>query len=155
MRHPWNADRSCGLIPASKTTTKRDTSRRIRTLKRGTTARRTSRFRMGCVSHTEEARTFRIDESAERGHREATLISWSSSTLKPRPPGRGFCLPDFRLAFYAAAPISESMLRPAHLKQHRKGLSEAGFVEDLNVAIRRANSRRLSSSCVPARHRSG
>jgi hypothetical protein len=47
----WIADRSCGLISAAAET-RRDTPRRIRALKRGTTARRTSRFRMGCASRT-------------------------------------------------------------------------------------------------------
>src|SRR5438876_8024981 len=51
---PWNADRSCGLVPAAKRG--RDTPHRIRALRHGTTARPTSRFRMGCVSRTEGVR---------------------------------------------------------------------------------------------------
>jgi hypothetical protein len=51
--HQWNAGRSSGLI---KTTTA-DIPRRIRPLKRGTTAHRTSRFRMGCASRTRDVRS--------------------------------------------------------------------------------------------------
>jgi hypothetical protein len=54
MDHRSIADRNCGLAPAAESA--RDTLARIQPLRRGTTARRTSRFRMGCVSHTEGVR---------------------------------------------------------------------------------------------------
>ena len=55
MGRPWIADRDCDLISAAGET-RRDTPRLIQPLKRGTTARRTSRFRMGCASRTRDAR---------------------------------------------------------------------------------------------------
>jgi hypothetical protein len=56
MGHPSIADRDCGLTSAA-TETRRGTPRRIRPLKHGTTARRTSPFRMGCASRTEDVRS--------------------------------------------------------------------------------------------------
>jgi hypothetical protein len=47
---PWNAGRSSGSI----WTMTRDIPRRIRLLKRGTSARRISRSRMGCASRTRD-----------------------------------------------------------------------------------------------------
>src|SRR6266576_2551614 len=60
------ADRDCGLTSAAAET-RRGTPHRIRPLKHGTTARRTSLFRMGFASRTGDVRSIR----ASRGH-----LSW-------------------------------------------------------------------------------
>jgi hypothetical protein len=56
MGHRAIADRDCGLTSAAAET-RRGTPRRIRPLKHGTTARRTSPFRMGCASRTGDVRS--------------------------------------------------------------------------------------------------
>jgi hypothetical protein len=60
--------RSCALISAGGET-RRDIPRQIRPLKRGTIARRISRFRTACVSHTEDVKP------AGRAAEECRLIT--------------------------------------------------------------------------------
>jgi hypothetical protein len=48
-----SADQCCGLISVAAVETKRDTPHQIQPLRRGTTVRRISRFRMGCASRTQ------------------------------------------------------------------------------------------------------
>jgi hypothetical protein len=87
------ADRDCGLISAAAET-RRGTPRRIPPLEHGTTARRTSRFRMGCASRIGDVRRF-----PGLGGR----LGW-------RPPGKTSAAPTRRRARRRPAPFTVLML---------------------------------------------
>jgi hypothetical protein len=86
------ADRGCGLISAAAGT-RRGTPRRIPPLKHGTTARRTSRFRMGCASRIGDVRRFpglggRLGWRPKRRFRGEAARCMRRPNSKDRTPGR-------------------------------------------------------------------
>jgi hypothetical protein len=86
------ADRDCGLTSAAAET-RRGTPHRIRPLKHGTTARRTSRFRMGCASRIGDVRRFpglggRLGWRPKRRFRGEAARCMRRPNSKDRTPGR-------------------------------------------------------------------